>query len=215
MFRTASLHYFLILLLAFTAGFIIMSIELLGGRILAPYFGSSVYVWGSIITVFMLSLSLGYLIGGRLSLHGPSLKKHGLFFILAALMLLPLILWGETVMERVFLRLEDPRYGSLIVSLLLFFIPTTILGMVSPYSVRLLVMNHQYSGQIAGFLYFVSTLGSALGTLGTSFYFVLWFEVNTLLMLMMGVLLLAGTLAILSHFLISEPDETAANGVSG
>lgn len=215
MFRTASLHYYLILLLAFTAGFIIMSVELLGGRILAPYFGSSVYVWGSIITVFMLSLSLGYLIGGRLSMHAPSLKKHGLFFILAALMLLPLILWGEAVMEAVFLRMEDPRYGSLIVSMLLFFIPTTILGMVSPYSVRLLVMNHLYSGQIAGFLYFVSTLGSALGTLGTSFYFVLWFEVNTLLTLMMGILLLAGTLAILSHFMIRVPEETATTGVSG
>lgn len=215
MFRTASLHYYLILLLAFTAGFIIMSVELLGGRILAPYFGSSVYVWGSIITVFMLSLSLGYLIGGRLSMHAPSLKKHGLFFILAALMLLPLILWGETVMEAVFLRMEDPRYGSLIVSMLLFFIPTTILGMVSPYSVRLLVMNHLYSGQIAGFLYFVSTLGSALGTLGTSFYFVLWFEVNTLLTLMMAILLLAGTLAILSHFMIRAPEETASTGVSG
>lgn len=215
MFRTASLHYYLILLLAFTAGFIIMSVELLGGRILAPYFGSSVYVWGSIITVFMLSLSLGYLIGGRLSLYAPSLKKHGLFFILAALMLLPLILQGEALMEFVFLRLEDPRYGSLVVSLLLFFIPTTILGMVSPYSIRLLVMNHQYSGQIAGFLYFVSTLGSALGTLGTSFYFVLWFEVNTLLLLMMGILLLAGVLAIAAHYLVNDADETATTQVNG
>jgi len=63
----------LIFLLAFTGGFVIMSIELLGGRILAPWFGSSVYVWGSIITVFMVALSLGYLIGGRLSLKNPSL----------------------------------------------------------------------------------------------------------------------------------------------
>ena len=51
----------LVMVLAFIAGFIIMAIELLGGRILAPYFGSSIYVWGSIITVFMLSLSIGYL----------------------------------------------------------------------------------------------------------------------------------------------------------
>src|SRR5690606_8397669 len=52
--------------LAFVGGFCIMSLELLGGRVLAPYFGSSIYVWGSIITVFMLSLSFGYLLGGRL-----------------------------------------------------------------------------------------------------------------------------------------------------
>ncbi len=58
--RSAS-YNILVLGLAFISGFIIMSVELLGGRILAPYFGSSIYVWGSIITVFMLSLSLGYL----------------------------------------------------------------------------------------------------------------------------------------------------------
>jgi predicted membrane-bound spermidine synthase len=65
----------LIHILAFCGGFVIMSMELLGGRILAPYFGSGVYVWGSIITVFMLSLSLGYLLGGRLSVNNPSLQR--------------------------------------------------------------------------------------------------------------------------------------------
>ena len=101
-------------------------------------------------------------------------------------------------MEEVFLRIEDPRYGSLAVSLLLFFLPTTILGMVSPYSVRLLVESTHGSGHVAGKLYFVSTLGSALGTLATSFYLVLWFEVNQILFTMGGVLLLAGIVAIMA-----------------
>mgnify|MGYP001369078185 CR=1 FL=1 len=61
--------------LAFTGGFVIMALELLGGRVLAPYFGNSIYVWGSIITVFMLSLAVGYLIGGRLSMRAPSLSR--------------------------------------------------------------------------------------------------------------------------------------------
>lgn len=199
MSRNTIFNRALILCLAFTGGFIIMTVELLGGRILAPYFGSSVHVWGSIITVFMLSLSLGYLIGGRLSLHAPNLRRHGLFFFMAALALLPLILAGEELMEWVFLRIEDPRYGSLAASMLLFFLPTTILGMISPYSVRLLVLHTQHSGQVAGFLYFVSTLGSALGTLGTSFYFVLWFEVDQILMCMGGILLLAGGSALAAH----------------
>ena len=64
--------------LAFTSGFVIMSLELLGGRLLAPYFGSSIYVWGSVITVFMLALSAGYLTGGWLSLFNPSLKRFSL-----------------------------------------------------------------------------------------------------------------------------------------
>ena len=185
-----------VLLLAFTSGFIIMSVELLGGRILAPYFGSSIYVWGSIISIFMVALSVGYLIGGRLSVLSPNLGRYGLFFLLAALGLLPIVLFANQAMDAVFAAIDDPRYGSLLASTLLFFIPTAILGMIAPYSVRLMVNNTDHSGQVAGGLYFVSTLGSALGTLLTSFYLVLWFDMNTILLAMITVLLLAGVLAI-------------------
>jgi len=189
-------HNTLVLCLAFISGFIIMAIELLGGRILAPYFGSSIYVWGSIITVFMLSLSLGYLAGGHLSLHQPRLSRYGTFYIAAAVLLLPLIFFGNEIMEALFLRMQDPRYGSLLVSMLLFFLPTAVMGMIAPYSVRLLVVVHERSGHIAGLLYFISTLGSAFGTLATSFYLVLWFEVNQILLTMAVALLLAGALAL-------------------
>ena len=185
----------LILCLAFTSGFIIMSVELLGGRILAPYFGSSIYVWGSIITIFMMALSIGYLIGGRLSLHQPSLFRYGLFFIIAAIALTPVIVFANAWMDAVFIRIEDPRYGSLIASTVLFFIPTAILGMIAPYSVRLVVESTTTSGQVAGALYFVSTLGSALGTLMTSFYLVLWFDMNTIISVMIAALLIAGVAA--------------------
>ncbi len=186
-----------VFLLAFTSGFIIMSIELLGGRILAPYFGSSIYVWGSIITVFMVSLSIGYLTGGHLSLMSPRLGRYGLFFLCAAFMTLPLIMFGDGMMDWVFARIEDPRYGSLVAATMLFFIPTAILGMIAPYSVRLLVTETHHSGRVAGGLYFVSTLGSALGTLLTSFYFVLLFEINQILITMAVVLTLCFVLAIL------------------
>ena len=188
----------LIFLLAFTGGFVIMSIELLGGRILAPWFGSSVYVWGSIITVFMIALSLGYLIGGRLSLRNPSLQRFGSLFIAGAVLLGPLYGFGDELMAAVFERVEDPRYGSLLASMALFFLPTVMLGMISPYSVRLLVQATDESGHVAGLLYFVSTFGSALGTLGTSFYFILWFEVDTILLLLSGALLVCGALALLA-----------------
>lgn len=192
----------LVFALAFTSGFIIMSIELLGGRILAPYFGSSIYVWGSIITVFMLSLSAGYLIGGRLSLIRPDLTRYGCFFIIAALTLLPTVLFGNGMMDAVFLRIEDPRYGSLVASTMLFFLPVAILGMIAPYSVRLLVETSHHSGQVAGVLYFISTLGSALGTLMTSFYFVLWFEVNQIFLTMAAILIIAGLSSMLYNKLM-------------
>lgn len=99
-------------------------------------------------------------------------------------------------METLFLAIEDPRYGSLIVSMLLFFLPTAVMGMIAPYSVRLLVIDSNRSGHIAGTLYFVSTLGSALGTLATSFYLVLWFEVTQILVTMCLTLAAAAALAI-------------------
>ncbi|MFW6094602.1 MAG: fused MFS/spermidine synthase [Pseudomonadota bacterium] len=185
----------IIYILAFVGGFSIMSLELLGGRVLAPYFGSSIYVWGSIITVFMLSLSLGYLAGGRLSLHHPSLGRFALIFLAAAGCLYPLVHYSEALMAWIFEHLEDPRYGSLVASSILFVVPTVIMGMISPYSVRMLVRTTEHSGQVAGILYFVSTLGSALGTLATSFYLVLWFEIDTILLLLTGALLAMAALA--------------------
>ncbi len=187
----------LVLICAFIMGFSIMTVELLGGKILSPYFGGSVYVWGSIITVFMLALSIGYLLGGKLSLKEPNTRKYGVIFIAASLTTLPLDIWHSELSDWVFMQIEDPRYGSLVSSVILFLIPTTIMGMVAPYSVRLLVANAESSGQTAGFLYFVSTLGSALGTIMTSFYLVLWFELDSILYGVTIVLAIVGIIAML------------------
>ena len=182
----------LVSVLAFVSGFVIMSLELLGGRLLAPYFGSSIYVWGSVITVFMLALSVGYLTGGRLSLFNPSLKRFSLIFFAAAATLYPLAMITGPVMERVFEAITDPRWGSFVAALFLFAPPTFILGLISPYAVRLLVINVDRAGNTAGTLYFLSTIGSALGTLATSFYFVLWFQMDTIIFLLSGTLLILG-----------------------
>ena len=182
----------LVSVLAFTSGFVIMSLELLGGRLLAPYFGSSIYVWGSVITVFMLALSAGYLTGGWLSLFNPSLKRFSLIFFASAATLYPLALINELLMVKVFETITDPRWGSLLAALILFTLPTVILGLSSPYAVRLLVVDVDRAGNTAGRLYFVSTIGSALGTLATSFYFVLWFQMNTIIFILSGALLILG-----------------------
>ena len=182
---------------AFISGFCIMTIEMLGARILSPYFGGSLSVWGSIITIFMVALAMGYLIGGRLSTQNPNAVTFAIFFIGAAVFSLPVILFADAIMEPIFLAIEDPRYGSLFASIFLFFIPTSILGMISPYSVRLMVETHEHSGHMAGLLYFISTIGSAAGTLGTSFYFVLWFEVNQILWIAVVALIATGCIILL------------------
>jgi hypothetical protein len=97
-----------------------MAVELLSGRILAPNFGNSIYVWGGIITIFMLALSIGYLIGGRLSIRGPSLKKLSIILMVAAASTTPVVLMSDAVLDRIFTLIQDPRYGSLISATILF-----------------------------------------------------------------------------------------------
>lgn len=187
----------LLYLVAGWSGFFVMAVELLGGRLLAPYFGSSIYVWGAIITVFMLALSLGYLIGGRYSLRQPSLRRLAVILACAAFTTLPVLLGAESMLDALSARLADPRMGSLVSALLLFLVPTAISGMVSPYAVRLLVSDRARSGDNAGKLYFVSTFGSAAGTLLTSFYLVLYLEVNQILWVMVAVSLVVSIVAFL------------------
>lgn len=184
---------------AFVSGFVVMVLEMLGGRIIAPWFGGDIYVWGSIITVFMLALSLGYLVGGRWSLVDASLKRYGSIFVVAGLLMLPVVYFAEPIMAAIFDQIIDPRYGSLVASLALFLLPSIIMGMVSPYSIRLLTRSRETSGASAGVLYFVSTLGSALGTLATSFYFVAWQEMNQILLTAIAVMIANGVLLMALH----------------
>lgn len=198
------MYRLMLYLVAGWSGCFVMAIELLGGRLLAPYFGSSIYVWGAIITIFMLALSLGYLLGGRFSLHQPSLRRLGWLLMIAAAAALPVVLAADLLLDRLSLTINDPRAGSLLGAAMLFFAPTVISGMISPYAVRLLVADRDRSGDHAGKLYFVSTFGSAAGTLLTSFYLVLYFEVNQILWAMLAMSLLLGSTACLI------PDRSAA-----
>ena len=120
-----------------------------------------------------------------------------------------MIFFSEQIFEFVFERIEDPRYGSLVASACVFLVPSIVMGMIAPYSVRILTISAESSGQTAGFLYFVSTLGSAIGTILTSFYFVLWMEVNQILWLTFSILFIAGCIALLVAYLEqSEVKET-------
>src|SRR6187402_1684712 len=136
-------------LIAGWSGFFVMAVELLGGRLLAPTFGSSIYVWGAIITIFMLALSLGYLAGGRYSLRSPSVRRLGVLLLVAAVSATPVLFAGEYLLDSVSISVQDPRAGSLLAASVLFFIPTFFSGMISPYAVRLLVTDPQNSGRHA------------------------------------------------------------------
>ncbi len=176
-----------ILAISCWSGFLVMGFEMLSGRILAPTFGSGIYVWGAVITVFMTALSLGYLIGGRLSMKQPSIARLCVLHATSGALLLPVLVFELPVLDGIFGITQDPRLGSLLASVVLFSAPAVLAGMVTPYAVRLLVDNAQDAGFYAGLQYFFSTFFSAAGTLLTSFWFVLIFEVDQILLLLFGI----------------------------
>src|SRR4051812_15772284 len=109
-----SLSRLIIFTIAGWSGFFVMALELLSGRILAPNFGNSIYVWGGVITVFMLALAAGYFAGGHLSMRAPTLNKLASILLVVAVATLPVVLFGEALLDWIFDRVQDPRYGSLV-----------------------------------------------------------------------------------------------------
>jgi spermidine synthase len=173
--------------LVFWSGYFVMALELLGARSLGPYFGTGIHVWGAVISLFMLSLSLGYLLGGALSVAIPDLRGLAGALLASTVAALPAVFASEPILLAVHEVAPDPRYGALLAAFVLYFLPVGIAGAVSPYAIRLLVDRLGTSGRVAGRVFFVSTLGSTLGTLFTSFHLVLWFDVDQILFGMVAI----------------------------
>ncbi|MDR1397443.1 MAG: fused MFS/spermidine synthase [Desulfarculales bacterium] len=156
--------------LSFFCGAFIMGFELLGSRMLTPYFGSSIYVWGSLISVFMLGLAGGYFLGGLWADRHNTFNGLSLIIFIPALFITLSPWFYRPLLDVIFEWDLGPQAGPLSACLVLFTLPSLFLGMVSPYLVQLLVKQVRHVGREAGTLYAVSTCGSILGTLGTSFY---------------------------------------------
>jgi spermidine synthase len=162
----------LIYVVAFVSGAIVMSFEMLGSRYLNPYFGSGIYTWASLISTVLIALTAGYFLGGALADRNPSPAVLGLTVIAGSVYLLALPSFAEGVLERVLDAIDDIRTGSLVSALALMFLPVTLLGMYSPFAIRLLLRSPQSSGRVSGAVYGVSTAGSIIGTLGTTFFLI-------------------------------------------
>ncbi|MDR1520617.1 MAG: fused MFS/spermidine synthase [Planctomycetota bacterium] len=160
-------------IVVFLGGAALMGLEISGARLVEPHFGSTIYVWGSIIGVFMLALSIGYWGGGRLADRSPKIETLGLALLLSALLTLaiPPLAPDFCVWLNGFEDI-DVRYRTLLASLFLFAPPSICMGMVSPFAVRLAASRVSALGSVAGSLYAVSTLGSIVGTLLVSFVLV-------------------------------------------
>lgn len=179
----------MIKLTVFICGAIVMSFEILGSRVLAPNFGSSVFVWGSLISVFLAGLSAGYYLGGRLADINPSSRKLGLIIIAPGLLFLTFPLYSVPISDWIFMKDLGVRLSPLIASSVLFLVPSVFLGIVSPYTAKLMICSLHTSGKTIGTLYALSAFGSIIGTLVTSFYLITIAGVTTLIMAQ-GILLI-------------------------
>ncbi|MFH0965058.1 MAG: fused MFS/spermidine synthase [Planctomycetota bacterium] len=154
-------------------GWLVMELELLGARILVPYFGSSVYVvMGSVIGVFLLSLASGYVLGGWLSSKRWSKGALGANLIAAGAWLAVLPMFDEPVCEWISGLDVAETWGSLGAAFILFAVPTALLGTVSPTAVRWLTREAENAGAKAGMVLGFSTIASFAGTIATAFYLV-------------------------------------------
>ncbi len=159
-----------------------MSFEILGSRVLAPNFGSSVFVWGSLISVFLAGLSGGYYLGGRLADIKPSSRKLGFMIIVPGVFFLTFPLYSNPISDWIFAMDLGIRLSPLLASAILFLIPSVFLGIVSPYTAKLMICSLHTSGKTIGTLYALSTFGSIIGTLLTSFYLITVAGVSELIM---------------------------------
>ncbi len=173
----------------FFSGAFVMAYEMLASRILGPYLGTSIQVWTIIIGIFLISLSLGYILGGRWADRRPEHSLLGKIMLSASI----LILLSGFVYRSVllFIATHTPLLlASVLASLLLFAFPAFLLGMVSPFAVKLRLKQLQKAGSTVGTLYSISTFGSILGTILTGFYFIPHFPVSSIIIVMSAGLLL-------------------------
>jgi spermidine synthase len=165
----------------FVSGAVVMALELVGSRILAPVFGDSIFVWGALIGVVMAALSLGYYVGGRMADRNPSYGVFSMILISAGVLILLIPLSSPFILEVTYLSGAGERYGPILASLLLLAAPTTLLGMVSPYSVRMSTESISTLGGISGSLTSISTAGSLFGTFFTVFVLIPSFGVRQII----------------------------------
>ncbi|TMC06328.1 MAG: methyltransferase domain-containing protein [Chloroflexi bacterium] len=175
------------------SGLASLGVEFGASRLLAPYFGTSLYVWGVLIGLVLIYLSIGYVLGGRLADRHPSpdllfqlTAWAGLWIGLIPLVAYPILLQSQQGFAQLSIGLV---LGTLLAVVLLFAVPVILLGCVSPFAIRLLLTDVKSGGNTAGAVYALSTAGSILGTFLPVFWLIPTFGTRpTMIMFSVGLL---------------------------
>src|SRR3954462_11490867 len=199
----------------FVGGAVLLGVEIAASRVLAPFFGNSLFVWGALIGVVLAGLAVGYWVGGALAdrLSGPRLlvwvAGAGALTVLA----IPLI--DEPVLEGVVGWDPGPRLDPLLASIALFGAPSVLLAAVTPIAIRLRARSLAEVGSTSGRLFGLSTAGSIFGTFAAAFFLIPEVGTDQLFALAAGTLLLAvAFIALAERMAIAGIVLVAASGLA-
>ena len=189
-------------LIVFISGAVVMGVEIMASRLLAPYYGDTVFVWGSLIAVIMTALAIGYRRGGSKADRYSSFIGLTNIVLIAGVFVVMIPISAPFVLEMTRELGLPLMYEPLLPSAILLTVPTIYLGMVSPYALQLSAKNLGEIGGVSGGLSSLNTVGSIVGTFLTVFFLVPNFGTREIIT-SMGVVLIAVSLINhgRSHFL--------------
>jgi spermidine synthase len=161
-----------IVVAVFVSGAALLGIEIAASRVLSPFFGNSLYVWGALIGVVLTGLAIGYWAGGLLADRFPALSLLLGVIGLGSLAVLAIPLVDEPVLEAIVRWDPGPRANAVAAATALFGAPSILFAMVAPVAVRLRIQAVATAGTTAGRLFAISTAGSIVGTFATAFWLI-------------------------------------------
>src|SRR3989344_1343961 len=178
----------LLKLTVFISGASVMMLELIGARVLAPYLGTSIIVWTSLLGAVMASLSAGYYLGGKAADIKADYKMLAYIIFLAGISVGLVAILKSPILFLVQSQIDDIRWASLLGAFILFTPANIFLGAISMYAVKLYFSDSSRIGSTVGNLYAISTVGSIVGTYATGFFLISHFG-NTNLLFSLAALL--------------------------
>jgi spermidine synthase len=204
-------HGFAVAGAVFVSGGVVLGMEIAASRVLAPFFGNSLFVWGSLIGIVLAGLAVGYWAGGMLADRWPEPRLLAIVMGLGALGVLAIPVLDGPVLEAIVEWDPGPRLNPLLAAVALFGAPSIVLAGVAPIAVRLHAKSLATLGQTAGRLFAISTAGSIAGTFATAFWLIPEFGTDQLLGIAAAALFAAATLFALAERLVG----TAAVALAG
>ncbi len=178
----------------FLAGAALMGLEIVGSRVLAPVFGTSLFVWGALITTFLAALALGYALGGRLADRRPDPGVLAALLAFSGILLFVIFASPHGLLAALGRASLPERFRPLVAAAILFGPPSVLMGMVTPFAVRLAAKEIETVGSAAGRLSALSTAGSILGTFATAFFLIPAFATKPILFGLGATLLISSLL---------------------